>query len=79
MGYAYYLLPDGREAGYGVEAECDADDCTAVIDRGLGYLCGTAPDGHREPCEPGCGRYFCMDHHGTHDCPNPDGRPHDEP
>lgn len=30
MGYAYYLLPDGREAGYGVEAECDADDCKAT-------------------------------------------------
>lgn len=73
MGYGYYVLPDGREAGYGVEAPCDHPDCTVVIDRGLGYLCGNQPDGHRDDDEPGCGRYFCGEHDVDHDCPNPDG------
>lgn len=75
MGYGYYILPDGREAGYGVEAECDQPGCIAPIDRGLGYLCGDEPDGHRDPSEPGCGEYFCPDHESTHNCPNP-GRMH---
>ena len=74
MGYGYYVLPDGREAGYGVEAECDAAGCPARIDRGLGYLCGNFPDGHRDDSESGCGRYFCPDHTYDHDCPNPDGQ-----
>lgn len=72
MGYSYYVLPDGREAGYGVDAECDSPECDAEIDRGLGYLCGRSPDGHRDPGEPGCGRYYCMAHLGDHDCPNPE-------
>jgi hypothetical protein len=59
MGYAFYELPDGREAGYGVEAVCDEPGCAEEIDRGLGYLCGTDPG---EP-EDGCGGYFC----GAHD------------
>ncbi len=59
MGYAYYTLPDGREAGYGVEAECDAPGCQVRIDRGLGYLCGRNPDGHKDAEEPGCGNYYC--------------------
>lgn len=71
MGYAYYTLPDGREAGYGVEAECDHPDCTERIDRGLGYLCGDNPDGHRDPEEPGCGKYYCEQHQGAHECTNP--------
>lgn len=58
MGYAYYLLPDGREAGYSVEAECDEPGCDAQIDRGLGYLCGTDPGGS----EGSCGDYFCGRH-----------------
>lgn len=70
MGYGFYVLPDGREAGYTVEAECDYPDCTEDIDRGLDYLCGDAPDGHRDPEEPGCGLYFCWTHMGDHDCPN---------
>lgn len=78
MGYARYLLPDGREAGYGVEAECDRPGCPRRIDRGLAYLCGQHPDGHRDPSEPGCGYYFCPDHLGSHDCPNPDGEPEDD-
>lgn len=73
MGYAHYTLPDGREAGYSVEAECDKDGCTEQIDRGLGYLCGSAPDGWRDFEEPGCGRYFCGQHSVDHDCPNPNG------
>lgn len=71
MGYGYYVLPDGREAGYGVEAECDHPDCATQIDRGLGYLCGVSPDGHRDCDEPGCGNYYCGHHEGNHDCPNP--------
>lgn len=58
MGYAYYTLADGREAGYGVEATCDEEGCTAKIDRGLGYLCGQMPGGD----EYGCGGYFCGEH-----------------
>lgn len=72
MGYAAYTLPDGREAGYGVEATCDTTDCATEIDRGLGYLCGRAPDGHRDFEEPGCGKYFCGAHLHKHDCPNPE-------
>jgi len=58
MGYAYYTLPDGREAGYGVEATCDAPDCSTEIDRGLAYLCGENPLGD----EYGCTGYFCDKH-----------------
>lgn len=74
MGYSYYVLPDGREAGYAVDAVCDYPDCEEEIDRGLGYLCGIAPDGWRDPKAPGCGKYFCSAHlfEGTHDCPNPE-------
>jgi hypothetical protein len=73
MGYSYYVLPDGREAGYGVEATCDRDGCEEQIDRGLGFLCGQHPDGHRTDGDPGCGRYFCTArwHDADHDCPNP--------
>lgn len=71
MGYAYYVLPDGREAGYGVTAACDKSTCTAEIDRGMSYLCGEWPDGHRGSDAPGCGRYFCGDHEHKHDCPKP--------
>lgn len=73
MGYAYYVLPDGREAGYGVVATCDQPACVAQIDRGLGYLCGNDPDGWRDFSEPGCGLYFCGAHTYDHDCTNPDG------
>lgn len=72
MGYAHYTLPDGREAGYAVAAICDADRCTTKIDRGLDYLCGSAPDGWRDDEEPGCGRYFCGEHDADHDCPHPE-------
>ncbi len=58
MGYASYTLPDGRDGGYAVDAECDRDGCTAEIDRGLGYLCGRNPGGHPF----GCGNYFCSEH-----------------
>lgn len=71
MGYAHYTLPDGREAGYGVQAECDAPGCVNMIDRGLSYLCGETPDGHRDPSEHGCGNYFCTELESHHDCPNP--------
>ncbi|MBM4713630.1 hypothetical protein GS551_05360 [Rhodococcus hoagii] len=72
MGYAYYTLPDGREAGYGVEAECDKPGCQTRIDRGLGYLCGQNPNGHKDAEEPGCGNYYCPDHQANHACANPE-------
>lgn len=72
MGYSYYELPDGREAGYGVTAVCDQPGCAVRIDRGLGCLCGFRPDGHRGPEEPGCGRYFCGRHEHDHGCTNPE-------
>lgn len=78
MGYGSYILPDGREAGYMVDATCDKDGCETEIDRGLGYLCGRFPNGHRDDNEPGCGNYFCLEHQDAHDCPNPDGVPPDE-
>lgn len=58
MGYARYTLPDGREAGYGVNAVCDDPTCTIPIDRGMAYLCGNTPGGD----EYGCGGYFCGRH-----------------
>lgn len=72
MGYAHYTLADGREAGYGVSAQCDEPGCTTQIDRGLGYLCGPNPLGHKDDDEAGCGNYYCMDHHGTHECTEPE-------
>jgi len=80
MGYGYYVLPDGREAGYMVDVECDQPDCTEEINRGLAYLCGSNPDGHRDSEEPGCGKYFCYEHLDTdvHDCPNSDGEINDD-
>lgn len=71
MGYGYYVLSDGREAGYLVTATCDREGCDEVIDRGLGYLCGRHPDGFRDPDEYGCGSYFCGRHDADHDCSNP--------
>jgi hypothetical protein len=70
MGYQHYTLPDGREAGYGVEAPCDKDECATVIDRGLGYLCGDDPDGWRSEEAPGCGKYHCTEHQADHNCPS---------
>lgn len=61
MGYMFYMLGDGREAGYGVEATCDHEACNAPIDRGMSYLCGELTrkgDGG----EHGCGGYFCETH-----------------
>lgn len=58
MGYAHYVLTDGREAGYGVKDTCNTDRCTEEIDRGLAYLCGETPGGD----EHGCGGYFCGGH-----------------
>lgn len=58
MGYAHYVLADGREAGYAVEDICNEDGCNTKIDRGFGYLCGDIPGGD----EYGCGGYFCGEH-----------------
>ena len=47
-----------RDIGYGVPSICDHPDCSKVIDRGLGYVCGNAPYGG----DRGCGLYFCGKH-----------------
>jgi hypothetical protein len=47
-----------RDIGYGVPAYCDHPQCWAVIDRGLGCVCGGEPYGG----EKGCGLYFCGHH-----------------
>jgi hypothetical protein len=49
-----------RDIGYGVPAICDHPDCSAEIDRGLGYVCGAEPYGG----DDGCGLYFCGEHQG---------------
>jgi hypothetical protein len=63
MGWGTYENHEGRPAGYAVSAICDHPGCKAKIDRGLGYLCGTqdAISGGG----PGCGKYFCEEHHGA--------------
>lgn len=52
-----------REIGYGIEATCDARGCEAVINRGLGCVCGEM---HHTPSDDvaGCGRYYCDEHLG---------------
>jgi hypothetical protein len=72
MGYALYTLPDGRNAGYGVEAECDHPDCHVRVNRGLGYLCGLNPLGRKDANEPGCGNYYCEAHGYDHGCTAPE-------
>lgn len=72
MGYAFYELADGREAGYGVEAQCDADGCEKEINRGMGYLCGEQPKvTSKDNGEWGCGDYHCSEHEYDHNCSNP--------
>jgi hypothetical protein len=66
MGYAYYVLADGREAGYAVEDVCNQDGCEAKIDRGLAFLCGKTPGGD----EYGCGGYFCGEDLTFDQCPS---------
>lgn len=51
---------NGRDIGYGVPAICDQPGCQARIDRGLSYVCGSAPYGG----EVGCGLFFCSAHRG---------------
>lgn len=73
MGWAHCGTDDdGREIGYGVEAECDFPGCPEKIDRGLGYVCGPM---HGSGNEWGCGRYYCGKHldQGVHKC---EGDPH---
>ena len=63
MGWAFCgENSQGREIGYGVEATCDGD-CGKIIDRGLGYVCGTM----HEENDNGCGFFYacgdCMAKH----------------
>ena len=55
IGYDYNLR---RDVGYGVPAICDDPECSAEIDRGLGYVCGGEPFGG----DCGCGLHFCGNH-----------------
>lgn len=63
MGWAFCGDLDGREIGYGISATCDARDCDEIINRGLGYICGSM---HHDKWsdEMGCGGYFCDKHLG---------------
>lgn len=77
MGYAFYEVPDPRTgrlrvAGYAVEATCDFIGCNTIIDRGLGYVCGDFPEGHRDEEGAGCGLYLCGHHDATHACARPE-------
>lgn len=47
----------GEEMGYGVEGICAEPGCNAVIDHGLGCLCGEM---HEDP--ETCQRYYCGEH-----------------
>lgn len=59
MGWSYgYDDQWQRDVGYGVPAICDYPPCSAKIDRGLSYVCGSRPYGG----EHGCGLYFCPRH-----------------
>jgi len=69
MGYSEYMLPDGRRAGYAVDAECDHPGCHVEIDRGLGHLCGSYPGCGGDVDADGCGDYFCTEHRYLHNCP----------
>ena len=59
MGYGYYTLPSGKEAGYLVEAKCEHPGCNAEIDRGMAYACGGSA-GDQGGCS--CEGYFCYEH-----------------
>lgn len=51
-----------RDIGYGVPAICDQPKCTAEIDRGLAFVCGSEPYGG----DHGCGLFFCSAHRRLH-------------
>lgn len=73
MGYGFYVLADGREAGYTVTAECDTEGCEEEVSRGMDALCADYPhvregDGQGDW---GCGDYFCQLHQEIHDCSSP--------
>lgn len=60
MGYSIFdQVINGveRDAGYGVIALCDHPNCTAVIDRGMGYACCDAI--HHDGS---CGGFYCSEH-----------------
>lgn len=61
MGWAYGIDGNGREVGYGVEAECDHPDCHVKVWRGLSERCG-ALDCETDDGTPGCGNFFCDTH-----------------
>jgi hypothetical protein len=70
MGWGSGIV-DGREVGYAIEAECDFDGCTTMIDRGLGWVCGTMHGSGNT--EWGCANYYCSEHRPqhVHDCEGP--------
>ena len=66
----------GRALGWAIKAVCDEPGCTADIDRGLGYICGMPNATHgswRDEGMVGCGRYYCVHHRKSHECPKSAG------
>lgn len=74
MSYGFYTIGD-RPCGYLVIATCDRRGCHAVVDRGMGYLCGSDPGRPGLDDGPGCHRYYCSEHLGgvgpRGGCPHP--------
>ncbi len=60
------LDSNGRNIGYLFTAVCDHPGCSAIIDRGLSYVCGTMHGEDTYSCE----KYFCEDHRVFVDIPN---------
>jgi hypothetical protein len=61
MGWSYGIDGNGREVGYGVEAECDFPDCHEKVWRGMSERCGPL-DCETDDDGPGCGGFFCSRH-----------------
>lgn len=71
MGYSVgWDSTHRRWKGYGVPAYCDADGCTAEIDRGMGYGCECD-----ECSEDGFPDVFLCGEHGHEDVTDPSARP----
>lgn len=59
MGWSYCGKDsEGRDIGYSISATCDHPGCTAQIDRGLSYACGSMHGN----TDYGCDKYFCHEH-----------------
>lgn len=70
-------MENGREIGYGVDAECDVPSCSAEINRGMAYRCGGTRNFAGE--DAGCGAYVCDEHNFFECCPLCDGPDNGDP